>query len=77
MKKKQAITVSSHPAKCPQCGGKVVEIAYGFPSNELFEEFEKGNVILGGCDIVLDKAMPDWECTSCHQQFIKSAESVC
>lgn len=45
---------NSVPKTCPKCGGKVVKIIYGEPTEELFEASDRGEVILGGCCIALD-----------------------
>lgn len=70
--------VKRKPHKCPYCGGKVVEIVYGMPSHELLEEEEKGNIVLGGCCITVDDdgniMGPQWRCTKCGTNFIKSKE---
>ena len=54
---------------CPSCGGKVVPIVYGEPMGELMEMAERGEVVLGGCCIEVDKngnsLMPEWTCTNC------------
>ena len=39
---------------CPKCGGKIVEILYGEPTEELFNAAERGEVILGGCCIAFE-----------------------
>lgn len=38
------------PPACPQCGSdeNVLPIVYGYPSEELFEAAERGEVALGG-----------------------------
>lgn len=61
--------VANKPEKCPKCGGKVVNIVYGMPSNELFEQAERGEVVLGGCTI--SDTMPEWACTKCDTTFCK------
>lgn len=55
------------PRKCPHCGGKVVRILYGEPTQESYEQSLQGKFVLGGCCI--NEESPDWECTSCHHQF--------
>ena len=34
---------------CPKCGGKLVKICYGLPSDEGFEKAERKELYLGGC----------------------------
>ncbi|UCH79180.1 MAG: hypothetical protein JSU81_04330 [Candidatus Coatesbacteria bacterium] len=38
------------PPACPKCGSdeNVIPIVYGYPSEELFEAAERGEVALGG-----------------------------
>jgi hypothetical protein len=55
---------------CPKCDKKAgVAILYGYPSEELFEEAEKGEVVLGGCMQLLDD--PDRQCLECGHQWSK------
>ena len=61
--------VTRKPCKCPQCGGKVVNILYGEPSSEAFEKTDRGEIVLGGCIIYED--MPDYQCTGCGAQYRK------
>ncbi len=54
--------------KCPFCGSKnVLEIVYGYPSNELFEEAKAGKVLLGGCCIYDDS--PNRVCKDCKKEW--------
>ena len=70
----EPIKVSSKPDKCPKCGGKVLSILYGDPMDEAIEAYKRGEIILGGCCIMLDESgnslMPDWQCKECEAQFI-------
>jgi hypothetical protein len=54
---------------CPICGGNVVPIVYGDPMEEIWEMSKRGEVVLGGCCIEVDKEgnslMPEWACTNC------------
>ena len=54
---------------CPVCGGKLVPIVYGDPMVEIWEMSKRGEVVLGGCCIEVDKngnsLMPEWACTNC------------
>ena len=69
-KKTNNITdVLRKPRKCPHCGGKVVRILYGEPTQEAFEAAERGEFVLGGCCI--NELSPDWECLGCGHQFRK------
>jgi hypothetical protein len=52
------------PLSCPQCGARtVVPVMYGYPSGDMFEAEQAGEVILGGC--VVRAGLPAWKCTSC------------
>lgn len=64
-----AVTVveGRKPINCPYCGGRIVPIIYGEPSEEVFEKYSKGEVMLGGCCITGDD--PEWECNKCGQRF--------
>jgi hypothetical protein len=53
------------PPKCPHCGAKkVVDILYGYPSDEGFEKADKGELVIGGCIVSGDN--PSWQCTTCN-----------
>ena len=56
---------------CPKCKSEnVIPVIYGYPSHEDFEEAEKGNLKLGGCDILIDGfAMPDRFCKDCKTKW--------
>lgn len=55
------------PVHCPYCGGRVVPIVYGEPSEEVFDKHARGEVVLGGCCITGKD--PKWECNKCGQWF--------
>lgn len=48
---------------CPRCGATGVRIAYGMPNLTTIEAAERGEVVIGGCNIQPDA--PEWECPSC------------
>lgn len=53
---------------CPVCHKKSgVRIIYGYPTEELVEQAEREDVILGGC-IQLDGA-PNRQCVNCGIQW--------
>lgn len=56
---------------CPKCKSEnIAPIMYGYPSREAFEEAEKGNLKLGGCEILIDGfAMPDRFCKDCETEW--------
>ena len=55
------------PVHCPYCGGRVVPIVYGEPSEEVFDKHARGEVVQGGCCITGKD--PKWECNKCGQWF--------
>jgi len=50
---------------CPNCSEplKRVRISYGYPSPELFERAERGEVVLGGCQ----PDGPKYACANCRE----------
>jgi hypothetical protein len=54
---------------CPTCGEAAVPIVYGLPGPELVEEAERGEVVLGGCTVIVDVPMPDLVCTACGTEW--------
>jgi hypothetical protein len=47
-----------------------VPVVYGLPAPELFEEADRGEVILGGCSIIIgDEPMANRGCTSCGSEW--------
>jgi len=53
--------------KCPKCGGKAVKISYGYPTSELGEKAERGEVVLGGCGVSDDDKK--WQCLECGYKW--------
>ena len=54
--------------KCPACSSEdTLPMAYGLPSPETKAMAERGEVVIGGCNIWPD--MPDRECRSCGKRF--------
>lgn len=53
---------------CPKCGERSgVEIICGYPTVDLFERAELGEIFLGGC--VLTEDQPDRHCTACEHEW--------
>lgn len=53
---------------CPNCKRKTgVNISYGFPSEELFEEAELNEAVLGGC--MQAWGDPDRQCLACGHRW--------
>lgn len=51
---------------CPKCNShKLKKIIYGYPSPELIEAYEKGEIILGGCCI--EDNSPFYKCSNCGE----------
>jgi hypothetical protein len=48
---------------CAECGGKGVQIVYGLPGPELVDAAERGELVLGGCDI--GDQDPNLQCRTC------------
>jgi hypothetical protein len=50
---------------CPRCGSTdAARILYGYPSSEMFEASERGEIILGGC--LVGPESPAYECRACR-----------
>ena len=61
---------------CSYCGGEMRPVVYGLPSPELFEEADKGDVILGGCCIPSSPAQT--RCIDCgHEARATSSVRTC
>jgi len=53
---------------CPKCQSpRVIRIVYGFPTSEMFDKVDRGEVKLGGCIIKEDN--PDFYCKDCGHKF--------
>ena len=65
--------VVTRPVTCPYCGGKVVEVCYEDPTQEIMEKADKGELVLATC---YDKDYsPDWQCINCGSDF-KQKEDI-
>jgi transposase-like protein len=64
-----AVSVNDDTPTCPRCHSseQVVPIIYGYPSEELFEAADRGEVKLGGCVVTGDD--PQWFCKSCDYSW--------
>lgn len=59
----------TEPRRCPLCGSaRTTPIVYGLPGDEMLDEAQRGEIILGGCCIVEDQATH--ECRSCSAKFL-------
>ena len=57
--------------KCPKCKTSdfVTPISYGYPSSEMWEKRNIGEIVLGGCSI--KEEAPDYRCTECQFEWQK------
>lgn len=54
-------------AVCERCGRKLVPIAYGYPSVEMREARDRGELVLGGC--LVGPSAATAECTTCRRPY--------
>ena len=52
---------------CPDCGGELIPIVWGYPNQNLLEKAERGEVFLGGC--VPPPNNPNYRCKECDSEF--------
>ena len=58
--------------KCPKCGSdNIAMVLYGMPAfdEELEAKIDAGDVVLNGCEILLDDPMYPYECQECGLRF--------
>ena len=56
------------PPNCPECGSEnAARIAFGYPSEEMIEQSERGDIVLGGCCVTEDD--PEWRCKDCENEW--------
>ena len=56
------------PTVCPACGAEApVRIAYGYPTGDMFEASQRGELALGGC--VVESDSPTWACQACGHRW--------
>ena len=60
--------------KCPKCGTELMEIVYGMPSYELFKAEERGEVVIGVCEVFEDG--PEYHCKKCNLDFSKNLKNT-
>ena len=57
---------------CPKCkSDRTVPILYGYPSHEAFEAEERGELILGGCEMIDGMPHEDYGCLDCRYRWSK------
>ena len=53
---------------CPKCkSNMIIDIVYGYPSEEMSEDADRNKIALGGCCI--DSSNPLFKCKSCFHEF--------
>ncbi len=64
--------------RCPFCGSeKIIPIVYGLPGRELFEAAERGEVLLGGCEVYYGNEKHFCkECEKRWSHFTLSADQI-
>jgi len=67
---------------CPSCAkGKLVPIVYGLPMEDLMEQAQRGEVILGGCVVtqMIDGDVtwgdPELGCSACERKFYRDGRA--
>ena len=56
--------MSKKKLQSPQCGSKdIATITFGYPSPEMIEGVDTGDIVLGGCCVTEDD--PKWHCKDC------------
>jgi hypothetical protein len=61
------MTVTKHRT-CANCGGRAVPIIYGMVGVDAFEAEQRGEIALGGCEIIEGETAA-WRCTKCGIEF--------
>lgn len=57
---------------CPNCDGHLVNILYGMPNYEAFEQAKKKELYLGGCEILIDCEEPAYHCYKCNRSYYRN-----
>lgn len=52
---------------CPECGGKLIPIVWGYPLPEMLEQSERDEIFLAGC--CLPPNPPGYHCKDCGSEF--------
>lgn len=53
---------------CPKCEGDLIPIVYGYPSPEMVESADRGEILLGGC--IVSDSDPQFRCAHCGRQYL-------
>ena len=59
---------------CPECGGELIPIVWGFPHDELLRKAERDEIFLGGCCIPPNP--PNYHCKKCNKEFDLGIEGL-
>ena len=55
---------------CPECGGRLVPVLYGYPSPDALKRAAKGEIALGGCDVSAKNISHSYFlCNDCGWEF--------
>lgn len=53
---------------CPECKAtEIVDVVYGYPSEEILQSWFKKEIELGGC--IIGKQNPSHKCKKCEHQW--------
>ena len=52
---------------CPDCGGELIPILWGYPSSDMLQKAEREEIFLGGC--CLPPNSPNYHCKNCDHEF--------
>lgn len=62
-----AIKSKSDIRHCPDCGGDLIPIVWGYPDSDLLEKAGRKEIYLGGCCIPINN--PNYHCKKCGGNF--------
>jgi hypothetical protein len=61
-------TIEKPKQICPKCNSvDIAKIAFGYPSEEMIQARERGDIVLGGCCVTDDD--PEWCCKACQHNW--------
>ena len=62
---------------CPKCrSDRTAPILHGYPSHEVLEAEERGELILGGCEMIDGMPHEDYGCLDCRYRWSKELLSA-
>ena len=70
---KSRVTNVVRQNSCPNCGDRVIPIAYGYPGEEMTAAAMRGEISLGGCNYRMDGIDASHLCTCCSRMFFEFA----